>query len=154
MFWKGGDPLEIVIGLAVVIALLIALGVSPYYIMEGVMILLMLTLYATLLFFVITAFSFIGSKRRTGKFDRIDRPEGKAFPSAVYISEGEELRNAFPNEFVLKKVLYKQGEESKLLVTKRGKIYDKYSLITVFAGLVLGTASAVFLTIRITAVIF
>lgn len=142
------------IGIAVVIALLIALGVSPFYIMEGVMILLMLTLYATLLFFVITAFTFIGSKRRTAKFERIDRPEGKAFPSAVYVSEGEELRNAFPNEFVLKKLLYKQGKETRLLVTRRGKIYDKYSLITVFVGLVLGTASAVFLSIKLADIFF
>ncbi len=133
--------MEIIIGLAVVIGLLIMLGVNPFYIMEGVYVLMLLLLAATVVFFVITAISLIGSKKRRAAFDRIDKPEGKAFPSAVYISEGEEYRNSFPNEFVLKKLLYKKDREVILRVTKRGGVYDKYSVVTVLAGLVLGGAS-------------
>lgn len=138
--------MEAVIGLAIIITLLYVLGVNPYYIMEGVMILLILVLAATLLFFIATAISLIGSKRIKAVFDRIDKPEGKTFPSAVYISEGQELRNAFPNEFVLKKILYKKDREVTLRVTRGGKIYDKYSVITIVAGLLLGSASIAFLS--------
>ena len=133
--------MEIIIGLAVVIGLLIMLGVNPFYIMEGVYVLMLLLLAATVVFFVITAISLIGSRKRRAAFDRIDKPEGKTFPSAVYISEGEEYRNSFPNEFVLKKLLYKKDREVILRVTKRGGVYDKYSVVTVLAGLVLGGAS-------------
>ena len=136
---------EIVIGLVVVIALLIALGVNTFFILEGVLVLLLLVLLATLLFFVYTAFSFIGSERIAARFDRIEKPEGKAFSSAVYISDGEELRNTFPNEAIFKKRLYDKSRVITLIKTRKGKIYDRYSIVTVAAGLVLGTASMVLL---------
>lgn len=133
--------MEAVIVLVIVIGLLWALDVSLVYIAEGLFILMMLVLGATLLFFVYTAVSLIGSKKRSARFDRIDKPEGASFPSAVYIAEGEELRNAFPNEFVLKKKLYRPEKQVFLRVTRRGRVYDLYSRMTVYIGIVMAGAS-------------
>ena len=133
--------MEAVVVLAIIILLLWALDVSLVYIAEGLFILMMLVLGATLLFFVYTAVTLVGSKKRAARFDRIDKPEGASFPTAVYISGGEELRNSFPNEFVLKKQLYKPDKDVFLRVTRRGRAYDLYSRVTVYIGVVLAGAS-------------
>ena len=133
--------MEIVIGLGIVIGLLVVLGVSPLYIMEGVFVLMILVMAATFVFFAYIAVSLIGSKKRRAVFDRIDKPEKKPFPSAVYNTDDGEMRNSFPNEFVLKNRLYKKNREVFIRVTKRGGVYDRYSQITVIAGLILGGCS-------------
>lgn len=139
--------MEAAIVLVMIVILLWALDVSLYYIAEGLFILMMILLGATLLFFAVTALSLIGSKKKRAVFDRTDKPEGKSFPSAVYISDGEEYRNSFPNEFVLKKMLYKQDREVFIRVTKRGRVYDLYSRLTVYLGVVLAGGSLVLLVI-------
>ena len=133
--------MEALVVLAIIIGLLWALDVSLVYIAEGLFILMMLVLGATLVFFAYTALTLIGSKKCSARFDRIDKPEGASFPSAVYVSDGEELRNAFPNEFVLKKRLYKSDKEVLLRLTGRGRVYDLYSRVTVYIGVVLAGAS-------------
>ena len=139
--------MEAVVVLAVIVLLLWALDVSLVYIAEGLFILMMLVLGATLLFFVYTAISLVGSKKRPARFDRIDKPEGASFPTAVYVSDGEELRNSFPNEFVLKKKLYKPDREVLLRVTGKGRVYDLYSRVTVYIGIALAGASLAVLTV-------
>ena len=139
--------MEAAIVLVIIIILLWALDVSFYYIAEGLFILMMLLLGATLVFFAVTALSLIGSKKKRASFDRTDKPEGKSFPSAVYISEGEEYRNSFPNEFVLKKLLYKEGRDVYIRVTKRGRVYDLYSRLTIYLGLVLAGGSLALLAV-------
>lgn len=142
--------MEAVVVLVIVVVLLWALDVSLAYIAEGLFILMMLVLGATFLFFVYTAVSMIGSKKRRVRFDRTDKPEGASFPSAVYIADGEELRNAFPNEFVFKKRLYRTEREVFVRVTKRGKVYDLYSRVTVYLGTVLAGASLAALIVMFT----
>ena len=132
--------MEIIIGLVIIGVLIAALGVDIVFILQGVIIILMLVLTATLAFFVITAVTLIGSKKLTGRFLRIDKPE-KGFSCAVYQTDDGEKKNNFPCEMIMKKLLYDPDHETSLLITRKGRTYDRYSIITIAAGLVLGAAS-------------
>lgn len=132
--------MEIMIGLVIIAVLLVALGVDIVFILEGVIILLMLVLTATLAFFVVTAVTLIGSRRLTGTFLRIDKPE-KGFARAVYSTGEGELKNTFPSEMIMKRLLYDPQRRTLLMVTRRGRVYDRYSLITIIAGLLMGGVS-------------
>lgn len=138
--------MEIVIGLAIVIALVIMLGVDVYYILLGVFVLMLLTLLATVVFFAVTAMTLIRSRRETVSFDRIEKPEGGRFNCAVYKNDSGEYRNSFPSEPLLKKLLYDRNHSTSVRITSRGRCYDKYSLITIAAGLTFGTGSLILLS--------
>ncbi|MBR4622608.1 MAG: hypothetical protein IKO44_03625 [Ruminococcus sp.] len=133
--------MEIVIGLVIIIVLLIALGVDTYYILLGVFLLMLLALAVTVIFFAATAFTLIGAQRRKVSFDRIDKAEGKRFNTAVYKDGEGEYRNAFPSEPLLKPLLYDKDRSTGIFVTKGGKAYDRYSIVTIIVGLTVGSAS-------------
>jgi len=135
---------EILIGLVIVIALLLLLGVEASLIIMGVLALMGLVIAATLAFFIYTALTMIGSRRVKGNFKRFEKPE-KGFSRAVYMTDEGELKNSFPNEMILKKRLYVPEKTVSLLVTHKGRAYDSYSRITVYVGLLLGTASVAML---------
>ena len=132
--------MEILISSVLIIAMLIVLGVSPYYILAGLLVIMLLILAATFLFFVYSALTLIRSHRVTGHFLRIDKP-GKGFPSAVYDTPEGELRNTFPCEMIFQKALYKPERVVMMLVTRKGRVYDRYSIITIVLGLILSSIS-------------
>ena len=132
--------MEVILGLVIIGALLVMLGVDLFYILLGVMILLALALAATLLFFIFTAVRLVRSKRVSAAFSRIEKPE-KGFSRAVYESSEGELVNSFPCEMIFRSRLYKPGRTETVLVSRGGGAYDRYSRITVVAGLILGGVS-------------
>lgn len=139
--------MEIIIALAIIIALLLALGISGYYILLGILVLMLLTLALTVVFFAVTAFTLIGARREHVRFDRIEKPEKGHFNCAVYKNSSGEFRNAFPSEGILVRFIYDPDRDTWVLVTRRGRAYDRYSLTTIIAGLTFGTASLVLLSL-------
>ena len=137
--------MEFIIGFVVVVALLLALGVSGYYILLGVFVLMLLTLAATVVFFAVTAFTLLGSHREHVRFDRIEKPEGGHFNCAIYKNASGEFRNVFPSEGIFVNYIYDTERATWVLVTRRGRAYDRYSLTTIIAGLSFGTVSLIML---------
>ncbi|MBR6101588.1 MAG: hypothetical protein IKP95_04100 [Ruminococcus sp.] len=137
--------MEILIGFVIIVVVLVMLGVSVYFIMECLIALLLLALAATLVFFIWTGITLIGSRVVKGHYLRIDKPE-RGFPSAVYDTPEGEVRNTFPCEMIFRSALYKPEREVRIRMTKRGKAYDRYSVITIITGLLLGSVSLYYIS--------
>ena len=140
---KDGDLMEIIIMTAMVGMLVYILGVEVAFILQILLGIMFVAMVLTAVFFVWTGLTLIGSKRRKAVYDRIDKAEGSPFRTAVYVAGGEELRNTFPSEMLLRSLLYNKDKPSSVRVTKKGKVYDRYSLITVVMGNVLAPLSVV-----------
>lgn len=134
--------MELIVTAAILVLLCYLLGVSMAFILQALLGLMLILLILISLFFVWAVLSLIGSKRTKVTFDRIDKAEDHPFPTAVYVSGDKKYRNTFPSELLLKNLLYKKDRTVNVRVTRRGKTYDLYSLLTVYIGLVLAPVSA------------
>lgn len=74
------------------------------------------------------------SKKKTAVFSKIDKPSDGKFKSAFYVIGEKEYPCFFPSEF---KIMYKKGKQcSVFLNKKRGRVFDRFSMITCIAGFV------------------
>lgn len=135
--------MELIVTAAILVLLCYLLGVSMAFILQTILGLMLILLILISVFFAWTALTLIGSKRTKVTFDRIDKSDDLPFPTAVYKSADKEYRNSFPSELLLKSLLYNRDKQVRVRVTRRGKTYDLYSLLTVYIGLVLAPVSAV-----------
>ena len=87
------------------------------------------------------------SKWKTATFSRIDLPkENSRFNVAFYVVDGEEVRNIFPDEGILKDKLYRSDKEYRVLYNKRiNKVFDRFSIATCIVGFVFGVLGGIFI---------
>lgn len=134
--------MELIVTAAILVLLCYLLGVSMAFILQALLGLMLILLILISVFFAWTALTLIGSKRTKVTYDRIDKEGDLPFPTAVYVSGDKEYRNTFPSELLLKSLLYNRDKQVNVRVTRKGKTYDLYSLLTVYIGLVLAPVSA------------
>lgn len=135
--------MEIIIIIVILGMLVYLLGVEMAFILQIILGMMFVAMVLTALFFIWTGITLIGSKRKKAFFDRIDKAEGSPFQTAVYLTDGKELRNAFPSEMMFRSLLYKKEKPTVVRVTRTGKVYDRYSVITVCLGLILAPLSVI-----------
>lgn len=139
--------MEYLIVFAMVALIMLFLGFST-----GDIIILALMIFSVLailtgVFFVLSLIMLIFSKRKKGTFTRVNEEE--RFPVAVYEVDGEELKNVFPCEMILREKLYIPEKTVTLYFTKiRRAVIDKNAFITIIAG------SAIFIPIAVGAAVF
>ncbi len=125
--------MEILIGAAVIIILLILMGVDIWYILVGGAALVALAAVFTSAFFTVCVVMLIRSKKCAGVF--VEFGEGKRFDAAVYRIDDRDYRCIFPAEMVLRDKLYRPGKPVKLRLTRGGRVFDRNALLTSAIGL-------------------
>ncbi|MBP0960193.1 MAG: hypothetical protein J5992_08715 [Oscillospiraceae bacterium] len=143
--------MEFLILLIVIIVFCLCLGLGPIEIFIGFSMIFLLLVLLTALFFLYNIFRIVLSKRVKATFTKVDASPKSRFTVAYYKSCDEEYPCIFPNEPLLRKILYKEGKEITVLFDKKHRrVYDRYSIITCFVGLVftvLTVAGAVFFVV-------
>lgn len=137
-----GDCVEYVIGFGLIVVLMLCLGFD----LADVGMLLMWILGAVILltgvFFAGSLFLLITAKPAKAEFLRFD--DTKRFPAAVYRVDGTELRNIFPGEAIMKKKLYAEGRQKRVLKSRLFKfVIDGNALATILIGAAVFIPSAV-----------
>ncbi len=136
--------MEALISAAVIILLCVCFGMSAELMLSIFMIVVAVAACFIFLFFVVCAVSLIGSKKIKVKFSRFEKNDENGFERAIYSDDNNEHPNVFPSEKMFKHFLYnKEKDYFVRLCRKKNKVYDKYSIITVVTGLLLGGASSV-----------
>lgn len=125
--------MEILLGAAIIVILLLLLGVDMWYFLIGGIALVALAAVFTAVFFTVCAVMLIRSERHTGVFLKFG--EGKRFEAAVYEVDGRECRCVFPAEMVLRDKIYKPGRPVELRLTRGGRVFDKNAFLSAVIGL-------------------
>ena len=142
--------MELILGLAVIIILLLILGFGIDTIIFGIVGLLTLAAGASGLILLYFAVRLLFSKKRTAVFARIGRPEKARYDVAYYRTDEGELPNVFPAEVVMKKRLYDSEKNVKLRIDAGKKfVYDRNARATILAGVPLCTLLCAFLVFGI-----
>ena len=143
--------MEFLILLIVIIVFCLCLGLGPIEIFIGFSMIFLLLVLLTALFFLYNIFRIVLSKRVKATFTKVDTSPKSKFTVAYYKSCDEEYPCIFPNEPLLRKILYKEGKEITVLFDKKHRrVYDRYSVITCFVGFVftvLTVAGAVYFVV-------
>ena len=137
--------MEFIVAAIVIIVLLLVLGVSPWTIIGGVLVLTELLLIIMTLFFVVTLILLLISKPVKAEFLRIFQHEVVG-TYAIYRIDGEEFKNTFPAEIMFVDRIYKEGTIYSARLHKGKKsymLYDWYSYIVIGVGLPVSLALAV-----------
>lgn len=106
--------MEYVIGFGLAALIMLCLGFSLADVGMLLVWILAAIIVLTALFFTVCLFFLVASKPVKAEFLRFD--DTKRFPAAVYRVDGEERRNVFPCEMMLKKKLYveEKGAEKQI----------------------------------------
>lgn len=140
--------MEFVLGYVIIAIVLICMGFSIAQI--GILTLMLMGVVVILIgaFFVVSLVMLAMSRRRSAVFSHID--EEQRFPVAVYTIDGEEVRNLFPCEMIMRGKLYVPDKQINLLYCKpRKATIDKNALVTIIAGSAVFIPSAVFVGIML-----
>lgn len=141
--------MEILIILLIIIVLLLILGVSTELILFGLMLLMLFMMATLFVFFAFSAVRLLRCERTTGKVSKITINERFGFKTPNYKIGDEEYPNVFPCEMIMKRQLYSEGRECRLMLDKkRKKVYDGNARASVIAGVFLSAASVAMLIIR------
>ncbi|MCR5541632.1 MAG: hypothetical protein K6F71_12565 [Ruminococcus sp.] len=134
--------METLIVLIVVTVLLVILGVSAEMLIIGFLGLLCLMMAALFLFFAYCIIRMTRSKKCRGKLATVTKHPKHGFSVPVYEIDGEKYENVFPCEIVMKKQLYYEGRECRLLLDKkRSKVFDGNARISSILGIILSGVS-------------
>lgn len=130
--------MEYIIGLCVIIALLVLIGVQASTIAAGIFLLLSALLLLMLIMFTYGIFRLLTSKRTEAEFSRIDKSPKSRFRVAYYICGGEEYPCIFPSEPFFEKKFYPSGKAHKVWLSGRTRtVFDRYAVVTCVMGFIL-----------------
>lgn len=130
--------MEGIVVIAVVVALALILGVSPYIIVSTALCFAGLFLVFMVVFFIIFFFKMLGSKRMEAEFTKIDKRSPTArFNLAFYKIDGKEYPNIFPEEGIMEKMLYKTDKKYYVRLNKKGYVFDRFATTTCIIGFML-----------------
>ena len=136
--------MEALIVLVIITVLLLILGVSAEVLIIGFLGLLGLMMGALFLFFAYCIIRMTQSRKCIGKVEKVDINPKYGFSTPVYEIDGENYENVFPCEVIMKKQLYYEGRECKLLLDKkRSKVFDGNARISSIVGILLSAVSFV-----------
>lgn len=138
--------MEMLIVLVVVTVLLVILGISAEMLIVGFLGLLCLMMVALVLFFAYCIIRMTKCQKCIGKLSEVTQNPKHGFSVPVYDIDGEKYENVFPCEIVMKKQLYYEGRECRLLLDeKRRKVFDGNARASSIVGIVISGISAVLL---------
>ena len=138
--------MEMLIVLVVVTVLLVIMGVSAEMLIVGFLGLLCLMMVALVLFFIYCIIRMTKCRKCSGKLSEVTKNPKHGFSVPVYDIDGEKYENVFPCEIVMKKQLYYEGRECRLLLDeKRRKVFDGNARASSIVGIVISAVSAVLL---------
>lgn len=133
--------MEYVIGFGLAALIMLCLGFSLADVGMLLVWILAAIIVFTAAFFTVCLFFLVTSKPVKAEFLRFD--DTKRFPAAVYRVDGEERRNVFPGEMVMKKKLYVEGKRKRALKNRIfGFIIDGNALATIILGACVSIPSA------------
>lgn len=133
--------MEYVIGFGLAALIMLCLGFSLADVGMLLVWILAAIIVLTALFFTVCLFFLVTSKPVKAEFLRFD--ETKRFPAAVYRVDGEERRNVFPCEMMLKKKLYVEGKRKRALKSRFfGFVIDGNAFATIILGACVSIPSA------------
>ena len=139
--------MEILIAIIIIVVLLLVLGVSPWLIIAGALILIELLLILMTGFFIVSLVLLFIAKPVKAEFLRIMVHEVVG-TYAIYKIDGEEYTNTFPAEIMFVDKIYHEGKIYSARLKKGKKkhlLFDWYSYIVIGVGLPLSAGSAVLL---------
>jgi len=132
---------EYVIGFGLAALIMLCLGFTLADVGMLLVWILAAIIVLTALFFTVCLFFLVTSKPVKAEFVRLD--ETKRFPAAVYRVDGEERRNVFPGEMVMKKKLYVEGKKKRALKSRIFSfVIDGNALATIILGACVSIPSA------------
>ena len=136
-----------VIALAAIAILYCVLTDNLIYVLIGISVLIALVVAVLLIWSFVSIILMLMSKWKTAAFSRIDLPkENSRFNVAFYVVDGEEVRNIFPDEGILKDKLYRSDKEYRVLYNKRiNKVFDRFSIATCIVGFIFGVLGGIFI---------
>ena len=134
--FTGGEMMEFILALIVIIVVLKIMGVSNFMLVAGGMAIVELAILSMVIFFIFSMILLALSKSRKAEFSKIDKaPKDGKFKVAYYIVEGEELPCIFPSEMILNDQMYKKGRIYHVLYNKRmKKVFDIWTILTIVLG--------------------
>ena len=134
--------MEFLILVILIIVFCLCIGISPWGIFIGFSLILLFAMALCVLFFIYNVLRIIISGKTKVVFTKVDKaPKGK-YTVAYYKTDDGEYPCIFPNEPMLKNILYKEDKEITVFLDKKyRRIYDRYSLITCFTGLAFGIST-------------
>ena len=131
--------MEFLILVILVIVFCLCIGISPWGIFIGLCLLFFAALALCVLFFIYNILRIVISGKRKAVFTRVDKTPNGKYTVAYYKTDDGEYPCIFPNEPMLKKILYKEDKETPVFLDKKyRRVYDRYTLITCFTGLAFG----------------
>lgn len=128
--------MEIFLGLAVIVMLLLCLGAELGLIAMVFVGLLCGTVLLMLGFFIFSAVRIMTCRKKEAVFCKTEKFPGTKFDRAVYSVDGQECACVFPCEVVMRSRLYRSDKAVNVYYSEKKKyVYDKNAAVTVFAGL-------------------
>ncbi|MDE7192541.1 MAG: hypothetical protein K2O14_01095 [Oscillospiraceae bacterium] len=139
--------MEILVGAAVIVVLLLCLGVDWGIIAMGIMALIGLGMVLLAIFFLVCAAALPGAERVSAVFTELRRGNGR-FDVAYYVIDGREYPNLFPGEFVMRDRFYRRDKPVRVrLLRKAGVVFDRNAIGTILVGLAVSLPVSVFFVI-------
>ena len=151
--FTGGDVMEFILVLLIIIVICKIFGVSNELLVFGGLVLIELAIIGMMLLFAYFCILILFTRRKKASFSRIDRSPKGNFKVAYYIVDDEEYPCIFPSEMILNDVMYRKERTYHVFFSKKmKKVYDIYTVITCVLGLIF-SAFAVYLTLQIVSLI-
>lgn len=128
--------MEIFLGFAVIVMLLLCLGAELGLIAMVFVGLLCGAVLLMLGFFIFSAVRIMTCRKKEAVFCKTEKFPGTKFDRAVYSVDGQECACVFPCEVVMRSRLYRSDKAVNVYYSEKKKyVYDKNAAVTVFAGL-------------------
>ena len=126
--------MQYIMALLIIFLIMWILGVDIHIIIGIVLGILGLVTAVTMTFFIVFRIKLIGAKRVDAKFSRFGKNKWGRYDVAFYEIEGEEHENVFPCEFAFRDVLYREDRPIRVMLTKKGMVYDMNAELCCRAG--------------------
>ncbi len=132
--------MEFLVAFAVLLVILILVGVNFFDI--GLLLLGLLDFLCLVMFcfFAFSLFRLFTCKRVKARFKEIGEKENSRFKVAWYVIGKEEASSVFPAEFLGKRLFYKRSEDTGVLLTKKGGVFDLNAILAIALGFVFSFA--------------
>ncbi len=129
------NPMEFILGIAVIVIILLILGFGVDVIMIGFVGLLCLMSASSSVVLLYFGVRLMFSKRCEGEFTRIGRQGKRRYDAAFYSTDEGELPNVFPAEVVMKERFYRPDKKLRMRIDRGKKyVYDSNARLTIILG--------------------
>ncbi|MBR6365688.1 MAG: hypothetical protein IKS10_06310 [Lachnospiraceae bacterium] len=129
--------MELLVIVAMALVLLFMLGYTLWPLVSGVLFLAMMFAIFCETFFVISGLMWLFARRRKAKYLGLSEDDGPA-SFAWYEIDGEEVRNIFPTDVFMRRLLYRKEEVHVRLLKLKKHVwaFDRVTTLVIGLGLV------------------